>query len=93
MNPPSEDAPTPISTPPRIEPVAEDAERLIGYEPRTVEFNPQNPAEAREFLTAYREALANGGRVLPVRGPRGKLAVWQEAVDFWREQEEVPSDQ
>lgn len=85
--------PAPTPTPPRIEPVPEEAERLIGYEPRTVEYDPRDPEEAREFLTVYREAIANGGRVLPVRGPRGKLAVWQEAVDFWREQEEVPSDQ
>jgi hypothetical protein len=78
---------TSASPPERIEPVPEGAEALIGYEPRTVEFDPRNPAEAREFLTAYREALANGGRVLPVRGRRGKLAVWQEAVEFWRGEE------
>jgi hypothetical protein len=68
----------------RFDPVPEGAEELIGYEPRTVEFDPRDPAQAREFLAVYQEALDSGGRVLPVRGARGKLAVWQEAVEFWR---------
>jgi hypothetical protein len=54
----------------RFDPVPEGAEELIGYEPRTVEFDPRDPAQAREFLAVYQEALDSGGRVLPVRGAR-----------------------
>lgn len=73
-----------IARPLRFDPVPEGAEELIGYEPRTLEFDPRNPAQAREFLSLYREAQATGARVLAVRSKRGKLSVWQEAVEFWR---------
>ncbi len=73
-----------IARPLRFDPVPEGAEELIGYEPLTREFNPQDPEQAQEFLAIYREAQSSGHRILAVRSKRGRLCVWQEALEFWR---------
>lgn len=65
------------------EAVDERSPDLVGYEPQTVEFDPENPEDRRQLLVAWMDARRLGKRVLLVRDSTGRMSLWQRAVEFW----------
>lgn len=63
--------------------VCERSPDLVGYEPHTVDFEPDDSEQRRQLFVAFMDARRAGKRVLLVRDKAGRVALWQRSVEFW----------
>ena len=70
-----------------IRTVREWSPELVGFEPTTNPFDPENPDDARGFLAALEDARRVGGELHIVQDDRGQVSIWTRRSEFF-----IPED-
>lgn len=63
--------------------VHERSPELLGYEPTTSSFDPDDDDEARQFLALWAEAKDAGAVVKASRDDSGRLTLCRHVSAFW----------
>lgn len=56
---------------------------LLGYEPTTSSFDPDDDEEARQFLALWNDAQQAGAIVQASRDDSGRLTLCRQVCPFW----------